>query len=47
MEKQSFDLALEEINGGAGILSRKLNLIYQDNKGDVDVGPEAVSFFES
>jgi len=42
MEKQSFDLALEEINRGGGIKGRKLDFIYQDTKGDVDVGREAV-----
>jgi len=42
MEKQSFDLALEEINGGGGIKGRKLDFIYQDTKGNVDVGREAV-----
>jgi branched-chain amino acid transport system substrate-binding protein len=42
MEKQSFDLALEEINSGGGIKGRKLDFIYQDTKGDVDVAREAV-----
>jgi branched-chain amino acid transport system substrate-binding protein len=42
MEKQSFDLALEEINGGGGIKGRKLDFVYQDTKGDVDVGRRAV-----
>ncbi len=41
MEKQSFDLALEEINRGGGINGRKLDFIYQDTKGDVDGGREA------
>jgi branched-chain amino acid transport system substrate-binding protein len=43
MEKQSFDLALEEINGGGGINGRKLDFIYQDTKGDVDAGRTAVN----
>ena len=43
MEKQSFDLALEEINRGGGIKGRKLDFIYQDTKGDVDVAREAVT----
>ena len=42
MEKQSFDMALEEINGGGGINGRKLHFVYQDTKGDVDAGREAV-----
>jgi branched-chain amino acid transport system substrate-binding protein len=42
MEKQSFDLALEEINRGGGINDRQLDFIYQDTKGDVDGGREAV-----
>jgi branched-chain amino acid transport system substrate-binding protein len=42
MEKQSFDLALEEINGGGGIKGKKLDFIYQDTKGDVDGAREAV-----
>jgi branched-chain amino acid transport system substrate-binding protein len=42
MEKQSFDLALEEINGSGGINGRTLDFIYQDTKGDVDVGRGAV-----
>jgi branched-chain amino acid transport system substrate-binding protein len=41
MEKQSFDLALEEINGGGGIKGMKLDFIYQDTKGDVDGGRAA------
>ena len=43
MEKQSFDLALEEINRGGGINGRELDFIYQDTKGDVDGGREAVT----
>ena len=43
MEKQSFDLALEEINGSGGIKGSKLDFIYQDTKGDVDGGREAVT----
>ena len=42
MEKQSFDLALEEINGGGGIKGSKLDFIYQDTKGDIDGAREAV-----
>ncbi|MEJ2431114.1 MAG: ABC transporter substrate-binding protein [Deltaproteobacteria bacterium] len=42
MEKQSFDLALEEINGGGGIKGSKLDFIYQDTKGDIDAAREAV-----
>ncbi|MCG6918716.1 MAG: ABC transporter substrate-binding protein [Deltaproteobacteria bacterium] len=38
MEKQSFDMALEEINGGGGINGRKLHFLYQDTKNDVDAG---------
>ena len=30
MEKQSFDLALEEINGGGGIKGMKLDFIYNN-----------------
>jgi branched-chain amino acid transport system substrate-binding protein len=42
MEKQSFDMALEEINGGGGIKGRKLDFIYEDDKGEPEVGRAVV-----
>jgi branched-chain amino acid transport system substrate-binding protein len=42
MEKQSFDLALEEINGGGGINGSKLHFIYGDDNGEPEVGRSVV-----
>ncbi len=42
MEKQSFDMALEEINGGGGIEGSKLDFIYEDDKGEPEVGRAVV-----
>ncbi|MEE9532449.1 MAG: ABC transporter substrate-binding protein [Syntrophobacteria bacterium] len=42
MEKQSFDMALEEINGGGGIKGRKLDFVYEDDKGEPEVGRAVV-----
>ena len=38
VEKQSFDMALEEINGGGGIKGMKLDFVYEDDKGEPQVG---------
>jgi branched-chain amino acid transport system substrate-binding protein len=42
MEKQSFDMALEEINGGGGINGTKLHFIYADDSGKPEVGRSVV-----
>jgi branched-chain amino acid transport system substrate-binding protein len=42
MEKQSFDMALEEINGGGGVKGRKLDFVYEDDKGEPEVGRAVV-----
>jgi branched-chain amino acid transport system substrate-binding protein len=41
IEKQSFDMALEEINGAGGIKGKKLQLIIEDDTGRPDVGRSA------
>jgi branched-chain amino acid transport system substrate-binding protein len=38
MEKQSFDMALEEINGGGGVKGRKLVFLYENDTGKPEVG---------
>jgi branched-chain amino acid transport system substrate-binding protein len=42
MEKRSFDLALEEINGGGGINGSTLHFIYEDDNGKPEVGRSVV-----
>lgn len=42
IEKQSFDLALEEINAGGGINGKKLELIMEDDTGRPEVGRSVV-----
>jgi branched-chain amino acid transport system substrate-binding protein len=42
MEKHSFDMALQEINGGGGIKGKMLEFIYADDKGEPEVGRSAV-----
>jgi branched-chain amino acid transport system substrate-binding protein len=38
MEKQSFAMALEEINGGGGVKGRKLVFLYENDTGKPEVG---------
>ena len=38
IEKQSFDLALEEINAAGGIAGKKLQFLFEDDGGDPEVG---------
>jgi branched-chain amino acid transport system substrate-binding protein len=38
MEKQSFDMALDEINGGGGVKGRKLVFLYENDTGKPEVG---------
>ena len=42
IEKQSFDMALEEINGGGGIKGKKLEFIMEDDTGRPEVGRSVV-----
>jgi branched-chain amino acid transport system substrate-binding protein len=42
IEKQSFDMALEEINGGGGVKGMKLEFIMEDDTGRPDVGRSVV-----
>ena len=42
MEKQSFDMALDEINSGGGVKGRKLDFIYEDDQGKPEVGRSVV-----
>jgi len=42
IEKQSFDMALEEINGSGGIKGKKLEFIMEDDTGRPDVGRSVV-----
>ena len=42
IEKQSFDLALEEINGAGGIKGQKLEFIIEDDTGRPEVGRSVV-----
>jgi branched-chain amino acid transport system substrate-binding protein len=42
IEKQSFDMALEEINGSGGIKGKKLELIMEDDTGRPEVGRSVV-----
>jgi branched-chain amino acid transport system substrate-binding protein len=42
IEKQSFDLALEEINGKGGIKGKKLDLVIEDDTGRPEVGRSVV-----
>jgi branched-chain amino acid transport system substrate-binding protein len=42
MEKRSFDMALQEINGGGGVKGKKLEFLYRDDTGDPEVGRAAV-----
>jgi len=42
IEKQSFDLALEEINGKGGVKGKKLELIIEDDTGRPEVGRSVV-----
>ena len=42
MEKQSFDMALEEINGSGGINGTKLSFLYEDDSGKPEVGRSVV-----
>ena len=42
MEKQSFDMALEEINGGGGVKGRKLVFLYENDTGKPEVGRSVV-----
>lgn len=42
IEKYSFDLALEEINGAGGINGKKLELVMEDDTGRPDVGRSVV-----
>jgi branched-chain amino acid transport system substrate-binding protein len=42
MEQRSFDLALEEINGGGGINGSELHFIYEDDNGKPEVGRSVV-----
>ncbi len=41
IEKQSFDIALEEINGDGGVNGKKLQLLIEDDTGRPDVGRSA------
>jgi branched-chain amino acid transport system substrate-binding protein len=38
IEKQSFDMALEEINGGGGVKGKKLVFLYENDTGKPEVG---------
>ena len=42
IEKQSFDMALEEINGGGGVKGMKLEFIMEDDTGRPEVGRSVV-----
>jgi branched-chain amino acid transport system substrate-binding protein len=42
IEKQSFDLALEEINGSGGVKGKKLEFIMEDDTGRPEVGRSVV-----
>ncbi len=42
IEKQSFDMALEEINGGGGVKGMKLDFIMEDDTGRPEVGRSVV-----
>ena len=42
IEKQSFDMALEEINGGGGIKGKKLEFLIEDDTGRPEVGRSVV-----
>ncbi len=42
IEKQSFDMALEEINGGGGVKGKKLEFIMEDDTGRPEVGRSVV-----
>jgi branched-chain amino acid transport system substrate-binding protein len=42
IEKQSFDMALEEINGSGGIKGKKLEFIMEDDTGRPEVGRSVV-----
>jgi branched-chain amino acid transport system substrate-binding protein len=42
IEKQSFDMALEEINAAGGINGRKIEFLIEDTQGKPDVGRSAV-----
>jgi branched-chain amino acid transport system substrate-binding protein len=42
IEKQSFDMALEEINGGGGVKGKKLEFIMEDDIGRPEVGRSVV-----
>ncbi len=41
IEKQSFDMALEEINGAGGVSGKKLQFLIEDDTGRPDVGRSA------
>ena len=42
IEKQSFDMALEEINGGGGVKGKKLEFLIEDDTGRPEVGRSVV-----
>lgn len=42
IEKQSFDMAVDEINAGGGVNGRKIQLLIEDTQGKPDVGRSAV-----